>query len=234
MGTNDLYKINLLPAEIIQQRKYEAWYPWIVSITAILVMVLGLLFAWSSLVLDGQMTELNGIEQEVTATQKQADSLKSYEAEAKDHKFRETIVTKALKNRMDPYLLAVTVTKYIPANVWLTNITFSETEGFTLQGLLQDVGTNPETRDWRGVAQCVDDLESSALLRKVWLTTGNMADVYVDPDVDAAATTTTGGDTAAVPFPDLFSITADSKITLNTVKDKGTWSSVLLAATEGK
>lgn len=230
----DLYKINLLPPEIIAQRKYEGWYPWIAAVTVISLLIIGIAYGWASITLSGQQTELQALESQVAVVKSQAEELKQYEAQQNDHLARQEVVDQALSNRLDPYLLSLTVTKYLPSNVWVSSVSYSAEEGFTLTGNIQDTGTNPNNQDWRGVAQCVDDLDSSALLRNCWLTTGSMVDTF--NDTEAATTnstqtqsTTTGGGTS--PTINTFTIQGQLRFTQSLAEDAELWSG---ATEEGK
>lgn len=229
----DLYKINLLPPEIIAQRKYEGWYPWIAAVTVIALIVIGIAFGWATITLAGQNSELESLKGQVAVVKSQAEELKQYETQYSEYVARQEVVDRALSDRLDPYLLSLTVTKYLPANVWISSVAFSSEEGFVLTGNVQDVGTNPNHQDWRGVAQCVDDLEASALLQNCWLTTGSMVDTFNDGELastnsSATQSTTTGGGTS--PTINTFTIQGQLRFTQSLAKDVALWSG---AAEEG-
>ena len=85
MTTRNPEKINLLPQEILDQRKYELWYPWIASVAIICLLIIGLLYIGSLIALSAREKEVQAVQAEIEATQKSANSLVKYEKAQKNY-----------------------------------------------------------------------------------------------------------------------------------------------------
>lgn len=221
MTTKNTEKINLLPQEILDQRKYELWYPWIASVAIIVLLLIGLLYIGSIIGLKAQEKEVEAIQTEIGATQKSANSLAKYEKSKKNYDARAKIVKSALEKRLDPYLCALAVTYYLPGTVSIEQMTFDAASGMTIKGVVEDSSKNPNDKDWKGVAQTIDNLEKASIIKDVWLSQGAMNDAYdnyeyYDKQVSAKIQNN---------YPDVvdqFTISGSLKLTLDSSK-KATW-----------
>lgn len=231
MTTQNTEKINLLPQEILDQRKYELWYPWIASVAIIVLLLIGLLYIGSIIGLKAQEKELEAIQTEIGATQKSANSLAKYEKEKKNFDARAKIVKSALESRLDPYLCALAVTYYLPGTVSVEQMTFDASEGMTIMGVVEDSSTNPNDKDWKGVAKAVDNLEKPSIIKNVWLSEGTMNDAYDNYEDHNKAISAKYQNN----YPDVvdqFKISGSLKLTLDAGK-KATWTQKATTTTGG-
>lgn len=221
MATKNNEKINLLPQEILDQRRFELWYPWIISIAIIVLLLIGLSYIGSLIGLNSMAKEVEAIQTEITATQTSANSLAKYEKEKKTYEARAEIVKSALSKRLDPYLCALAVTYYLPGTASIESMSFDAASGMTISGVVEDSSKNPNNKDWKGVAKAVDNIEKASVIRNVWLTEGKMNDSYdnyeeYNKQVSASKSNN---------YPDVvdqFTISGDLKLTLSPGK-KATW-----------
>lgn len=223
MPTRKFNKINLLPQEILDQRRFELWYPWIISAAIIVALLIGLFYVGSLIGLKSRREEVQSIQSEITSTKKQSDLLAHFEKEKKDYDAREKVVKEALQDRLDPYLCGLAVTYYLPTTVSVESMTFNATDGMSIQGVVEDATTNPRTKDWRGVAEAIDSLEKSPLLRNIWLTEGTLNDTYANYETNNTKIPITNEHN----FPDVvdqFKLSGDLKLTLNPA-EKTLWTS---------
>ena len=221
MTTKNTEKINLLPQEILDQRKYELWYPWIASVAIIFLLLIGLLYIGSLLGISAQEKEVQAIRAEIEATQKSANSLVKYEKEKKNFDSRAKIVKGALEKRLDPYLCALAVTYYLPGTASIEQMTFDALKGMTIRGVVEDSSKNPNDKDWKGVAQAMDNLEKSSIIRDVWLSEGTMNDTY-DNYEEYNKQVSAKNQNNYPDVVDQFTISGNLKLTLDAVK-KATW-----------
>ncbi|MBK5211125.1 MAG: hypothetical protein JJE36_02230 [Coriobacteriia bacterium] len=232
MAVKNNQKINLLPQAILDQRRFELWYPWIAIIGLICLLLIGLFFIGFAINLSSRTDELNATKSETTDTKAQAAKLKKYEDAKKTFTARETIVNQALAQRMDPYLCGLAVTKYLPSTVSIENMSFDALMGMSLNGVVEDTGGNPTDKDWKGVANAMDSLGEAPIVHNLWLSKGAMTDAYNNYE---------GSDSlysAAIQdnFPDVvdqFSITGDLKLTIDTGGDTHLWTDKAATATGG-
>lgn len=217
MATKNTDKINLLPQEILDQRRFELWYPWIASIAVIALLIIGLLYVGSILGLSTKNKEIDAINAEIKATQNVAISLAQYEKDKKEYDARADIVKSALANRLDPYLCALAVTYYLPGTCSVEQMVFDASTGLNISGVVEDSGKNPSSKDWKGVALAMDKLGQSEYIRNEWLSEGSMNDTY--DNYEEYNKTISGTNQANYPdVVDQFKISGDLKLTLNVGK----------------
>ena len=222
MTVKNNQKINLLPQAILDQRRFELWYPWIVSIGLICLLLIGLFYIGSVINLSSRSDELNATKSETTATKVQVAKLKKYEDAKKTFTTREKIVNQVFAQRMDSYLCALAVTKYLPSTVSVESMTFDALTGVSINGVVEDTSGNPTRKDWKGVANAMDSLGKAPIVRGLWLKQGTMNDAYNNYE---------GSDSlysAAIQnnFPDVvdqFTITGDLKLTIGTDGNTNLW-----------
>lgn len=223
MPTRKFNKINLLPQEILNQRRFELWYPWIISVALIVALLIGLFYVGSLIGLKSHREEVQSIQTEITSTKRQSDLLAHFEKEKKLYDAREKIVKEALQDRLDPYLCGLAVTYYLPSTVAIEMMTFNATNGMSIEGEVEDATTNPKMKDWRGVAETIDSLEKSPLLRNIWLAEGTLEENYSNYETNHTKIPITSPHN----FPDVvdkFKLNGDLKLTLDPV-EKPLWTS---------
>lgn len=215
-------KINLLPKEILDQRKYELWYPWIFSIAIIVLLVIGLVYLMFTLSINNVGKEIDDINAQVAVTTAQAQTLKPYEEEHSLYLARSIVTKSALQDRMDPYLVALAITRYLPTTVSVEHITADTDAGLTITGVVEDSGGNPEDKDWKGVATAMDSLAKAPLFKTIWLTEGTMNDSYDSyEEFDKQRSAVESNN-----FPDVvdsFTLTGQIRLTLDSDKDNPVW-----------
>ena len=229
MTTKNTEKINVLPQEILDQRKYELWYPWIASVAIICLLIIGLLYIGSLIALSAREKEVQAVQAEIEATQKSANSLVKYEKAQKNYDARAKIVKSALEKRLDPYLCALAVTYYLPGTASIEQMTFDAETGMTVLGVVEDSSTNPNNKDWKGVAQAMDNLDKSSIIKDLWLSEGRMNDAY-DNYEEYNKQVSAKNQNNYPDVVDQFTISGSLKLTLDAGK-KATWTQK--AATEG-
>lgn len=221
MATQNADKINLLPQEILDQRRYELWYPWITSATIIGLLLVGLLFIGSLLGISAIEDEVQAVQTEITSTQTSANSLAKYEKEKKDYDARADIVKSALEKRLDPYLCALAVTYYLPGTASIEQMVFDANTGMTISGVVEDSGKNPNDKDWKGVAKAIDSLGKASVIKNIWLSEGALNDSY--DNYEEYNKQISGKKQSNYPdVVDQFKISGDLKLTLDPEK-KATW-----------
>lgn len=221
MATKNTNKINLLPQEILDQRRFELWYPWIASVAIIALLLIGLLYVGSLLGIAAKNNEIAAIQADIKTTQNMATNLAQYEKEKKAYDARADIVKSALANRLDPYLCALAVTYYLPGTCSVEQMVFDASSGLTISGIVEDTGKNPSNKDWKGVAKAMDKLGESEYIRNEWLTEGSMNDAY--DNYEGYNKAVSGKNQENYPdVVDQFKITGDLKLTLN-APEKGIW-----------
>ncbi|MDZ4169135.1 MAG: hypothetical protein U1E26_05720 [Coriobacteriia bacterium] len=117
-----MIRINLLPPEIIERRKYERFYPYVFIAAAVLVGLVLVVWGYLQFVASARSSELQSIEQTAADLRKQADSLAVFELKEQDVAARQEAATVALAGRVDIGRIAEEVSQVLPEEVWLTQV----------------------------------------------------------------------------------------------------------------
>lgn len=215
-------KINLLPREIRDQRRFELWYPWIAIAVVAAILVLLIVFSFLMLNNSSKASELAAIENETEVTASQADQLKKYQDMKELNDGRETISNEALQDRMDPFILGVALTKELIGNASVESIEFNDKDGMIIDAVIEDSGGNPDEKDWRGVAESIDRLNASSVFRNVWLNRGTMNDRYSTYEEYDSQRSASFQDNY-LDVVNQFKLSADIKFTLSPSTDEALW-----------
>lgn len=117
-----MIRINLLPPEIIEKRKYERFYPYVFAVTGILAVIVLGVWGYLQLLNSARVSELQAIEQSAADLRTQADSLAVFELKELDLAKRQEAAGKALAGRIDVGRVAEEISLVLPEEVWLTQL----------------------------------------------------------------------------------------------------------------
>ncbi len=164
-----MIRINLLPPEIIERRKYERFYPYVLIATAILVA--GVLLSWGlvQLVVAARAEELQSTRESATQLKQDAEKLAVFELKEQELAKRQAAVGAALIGRVEMGRLAEEISLVLPEEVWVSSLQASEENG--LSAILH--APNPlgsrATDGYKSVASTLVRYGSLELLTDVWL-----------------------------------------------------------------
>lgn len=226
MTSTSFPKINLLPKEVREARRFELWYPWIWSAAAILLVLLVIAFLLLTIERISSEQELSATQSEITTTRAQSEALKEHEELKIFVEGRDQILKDTLSDRLDPQLIGVALTKDLPKAISVERIIISEERGLEIQGAVEDSGSNPPDKDWHAVAEAIDKLESGSLFKNVWLNTGSLVDTYSNYEQKDTILPAKNQNN----YPDVvdqFTITSDVKLVLTPSGDQSVWTNRL-------
>lgn len=222
MANPSFPKINLLPQEVREARRFELWYPWIWSGVAILLVLIGIYFMILSFNQIALEQELSLTQSEIATTRAQSEALKEHEDLKIFAEGRELIVKEALSDRLDAHLIGIALTKDLPNNVSIERIKINEVTGLEINAVVEDVGDNPPEKDWHAVAEAVDKLESSSMFKNVWLNRGMLVDTYSNYEEHDKILPAK----RQYNYPDVvdqFTISSDVKLTISPSSESSLW-----------
>lgn len=167
-----MIRINLLPPEIIERRKYERFYPYVFVATAILLAVVLVSWGGVQLMLSARNQELQRIRESAAALEQDAAKLAVFELQEQELGRRQEAVGLALAGRRDMGRLAEEISLVLPEEVWVQTITLSEDRqiGMTAGLFAPNPLGNKVTDGYKSVASTLVRLGSLELLENVWLT----------------------------------------------------------------
>lgn len=171
-----MVRVNLLPREVIERRKYEQLYRY-VFIGAV-GMVLIVLFAYAGIMLLGQQKsdDLQALQEDSKQYQSQADAFGVFEAKEQELLAREQVAQTALAGRINMGMLAEEVSLVLPDEVWLGSMTISEKDGLTLAGNTPRSTSESVDIAYKSIAKLLVRLNELPTLFDVWLVTATNTD----------------------------------------------------------
>jgi len=169
-------QINLLPPEIIERRKYDRFYPYVVIVTLILLAII--ILVWILLqFLVGQRQQVLQQTQETTAQlTAQAESLAIFEQKQGELQARQTAADEALAGRVNMGGLAEDISLVIPEEVFSNRLKCSEVSGLEMLAFTPIPGQPNVKEGYKSVAATLVRLSSLAALSDVWLTSAEVKD----------------------------------------------------------
>jgi Tfp pilus assembly protein PilN len=165
-------KINLLPPEIIEQRKAEAVVVYVLIGIIVLTASLGGIYAWNSWKVRQAEKELSDIKTEVSKVSEIINKLRQYEELKKELARREKIEKKALADRIEWHKLLNEISMVIPDDITLTSFNGSE-DGIEFNGYTLDDEQDDPDLGLKPIAKWLIHLSEIESLPDIWLTSTN-------------------------------------------------------------
>lgn len=165
-----MVRINLLPPEIGERRKFEQQFTYVVAAGLLLLVILGLAWAFLQWQVAQKSDVLQTNRETASKVQAQAEAFKVFELKEQDFAARQAIAAAALAGRVDWSRIANEISLVLPSDVWLNSIEAEEEDGLTLIGMAIDSETDVPDLGHKAVAKTLVRLADLALLENVWLT----------------------------------------------------------------
>lgn len=168
-----MVRINLLPADIIERRRYERFYPYVFVTGAIILGVILALWLGLQLLVSASQDRLQRTEETVTTLKAQAESLRIFEDQQAALAARQGVTRQALAGRIDMGKLCEEISLVLPDSLWLNSLVLSEQTGATFNGYTPE-GEDPQIDEgYKSVAAGLVRLNSLATLYDVWLSSAS-------------------------------------------------------------
>lgn len=164
-----MIRINLLPPEIIERRRYDGYYPYVFVTSGVLAVIIVLSFGILTFIVNSRNADLQRTEQDRAALQQKAETLKVFELKEAELLARQQTASKALAGRVDVGRLAEEVSLVLPDEVWAEQFTFGDQDGFRAVLFAPKPLEHSVSDGYKSAASTLVELSSLELLRDVWL-----------------------------------------------------------------
>lgn len=171
-----MVRVNLLPREVIERRKYEQFYRYVFIIAVGAILVVLMVYAGLFLLNQQKNDELQSLQEEASQYQDQAEAFGVFEAKEQELIAREQVAQTALAGRVNMGMLAEEVSLVLPDEVWLGSIVLSEKDGLTLGGNTPRSTSESIDVAYKSIAKLLVRLNELTTLYDVWLVTAANAD----------------------------------------------------------
>ncbi|MDY0341161.1 MAG: hypothetical protein RBS17_08105 [Coriobacteriia bacterium] len=165
-----MMRINLLPREILEQRRAEKRVGWVAVGGLAVVVVLAAVWLYADFGLNEKQNELASIEQQTQAIQAQADQLAVFEMRASELEERRQIARSALAGRLDTARLLEEVSLVLPTDLWVETMLLDEVAGLSVTGYAVDSTEDTPYVGHKAIAKGLVRLADLDTLSDVWLT----------------------------------------------------------------
>lgn len=164
-----MIRINLLPPEIIERRRWERFYPYVFVVAGVLLAIV--LVTWGALrfAVASRQDELQSIEQNATDLRAQAESLAVFELKEQELAQRQSIAEDALSGRVDMGRLAEEVSLVLPEEVWAQTLACDQNTGLSASLWAPEPLGQSVSEGYKSAASTLVRLGSLSSLTDVWL-----------------------------------------------------------------
>ena len=194
-----MMRINLLPPEILERRKAERRFGWVIVAAIVVAVLLAGVWAFAFFRLQSKEDELASIQQEVQSTNAQAAQLAIFEERATELESRRATAQLALSSRRNWARLLSELSLVLPSDVWVETLLAGESNGLELSGWAVDSPEDSPDVGHKTMAKMLVRLADLAQLTDVWLTSSTKAEFEAQPALQYSVTAvvsepTTGSD----------------------------------------
>jgi Tfp pilus assembly protein PilN len=162
-------RVNLLPPEILERRRWERFYPYVFLAFVVLVGILLVTAAVLFLSAQQRAGELQQIEDQAAQVRKQAEAYSIFETDEQNLVKRGTVADKALASRVKMGKLAEELSLILPDEIWLSTLSASEIDGLSMTGFTPLRSKISIDTGYDSVAKLLVRLNTLPDLRDAWL-----------------------------------------------------------------
>lgn len=129
-----MVRINLLPREILERRKYERFYPYVFIVGGVLLAIVLFAFLALQFTVNAKREELQQTQQNAEQLRSQAEDFSIFEQKEQELLARQEIANLALAGRIPVGVRAEEVSMVLPEQIWLQRMVIDQSEGLRLNG----------------------------------------------------------------------------------------------------
>jgi hypothetical protein len=191
-----MVRINLLPQEILEKRRFERDIRYVVLAAVAALVVLFAAYGLLAIQVGQRNAELQDRQQTVANLNAQAEAFAIFEEKESDLEARLLLADEALAGRVEWGRVANELSLIMPSDVWIVTLTTDEEQGVTMFARAVDSETDVPDVGHKAVAKTLVRLNDLEQLSSVWLSSSIKTEYEEKPVIDFTVTT-------AVERPDL-------------------------------
>jgi len=191
-----MLRINLLPQEILEKRRFERDIRYVVLASVVALVVLFAVYGVLAIQVSQRNAELQDRKETEANLQAQAEAFAIFEEKESDLEARLVLADEALAGRVEWGRVANELSLIMPSDVWIVTLTTDEVEGVTMFARAVDSETDVPDVGHKAVAKTLVRLNDLEQLSSVWLGSSIKTEYEEKPVIDFTVTT-------AVERPDL-------------------------------
>lgn len=165
-----MVRINLLPQEIVERRRYERFFPYVFIAGAILIAVIFAAWAILQFSVNNRTQELQQTEESTQQLTQQAAKLEVFDKREGEVAARQKAAEEALLGRIDIGRIAEEISLVLPDEVWLQSLVINEVTGVQMVGFTPNTDEQDMTEGYKSVAATLVRVNGLEDAYDVWLT----------------------------------------------------------------
>jgi Tfp pilus assembly protein PilN len=166
-----MIRINLLPVEILEQRKFERRIIYVIIGAIIVFVALAALYAFTAFQVSSRNAELQQSLETASQLRAQADAFAVFEEKESALSARIAVANLALANRVEWGRIMNEISLVLPSDVWLDTLTGDQEAGVQMTANVVDPQDDVPDLGQAAVAKTLIRLAQLELLKDVWLET---------------------------------------------------------------
>ena len=201
-----MIRINLIPPEILQNRKDERRWKWMALAGGIVAAVLVMFWAFMALQVTASSAEVDSIVAEATALESQAAQFQVFQKTEADLTVRKNAVAAAKAGEVDWARMLYELGLVLPKDIYLTSFTGADggvggASSVNLVGEAVDKLSDSPDNGYKSVAKMLVRLADLDQLDSVWLSSTSVPEVTGDtaPMITWTVSTRISADATATP-----------------------------------
>jgi len=181
-------RINLLPPEVIEARRWDKWYRYVfIGFVALLVLIL-LVAMWLWLMVQTKTEDLQGLKEQSQQYSAQAQAISVFEEQQQELETRRALTEEALAGRVNLGRIADDISLVMPEEAWLEALSVGESAGLVVSGFTPLSTSQSVDVGYKSVAKIMVRLSALPELSEVWIdaaTTTEYTAWQVEPEETA-------------------------------------------------
>jgi Tfp pilus assembly protein PilN len=165
-----MVRINLLPKEVLERRRYERWFAYVFIAFAALLALIAIFWGYFWFSGAQKNADLQLLQEQSQKLQSQADAFGIFEQKEQELVKRQAIAVTSLAGRINMGRVAEEVSLVLPDEVWLQSMGISQTDGLTVVGYTPRTSSHSMEVSYKSVAKTLVRLNELESISDVWLT----------------------------------------------------------------
>lgn len=165
-----MLRINLMPPEVLEQRRWEKWYRYVFFAFAALLILILLVAAWVWLMAQAKQDALLGLQQSSQNYAAKAASFSVFEKRREELAGRQALVDQALDGRVNMGRLVDDISLILPEEIWVEQLRLNQDTGLDMDAYTPLSASKSANVGYKSVAKTLVRLDSLVDLDEVWLT----------------------------------------------------------------
>jgi len=180
-----MVRINLLPRELQERRKYERFYPLVfLASVALLLLVLG---AWGLAAFQASQraNDLQKVQETAQQLRTQADAFSVFERKEGELQAREVTARAALTGRINWARIATELSMVLPDEIFVRHVRGNEGLGLEIEGTTPNDDPGGADDGYKSIAKALVRINALQLVDDVWLLESAHTEYPAENGIDA-------------------------------------------------